>query len=198
MAALHTIVIGVGSQLRGDAGFGAAVIETLRSRPGLAGKVDLARCDGEPTGMIELWDGYGCALVVDAVRGGGQAHGLLCRHELSRDALLGSSGPWPGTAPGGGSGAGAHAAGLRAAVHLGHVLGRLPDRLILYAVHGRDFRPGAPLSRPVQAAVPQLAGRIAADLLRVLPQCARHGEPPGANRPTAAARALRTAVRIGA
>ena len=92
--------------------------------------------------------------------------------------LLGASGPWPGTPPGGGSGASPHAAGLRAAVRLGHTLGRLPDRLILYAVHGRDFRPGAPLSRPVQAAVPQLAARISRDLLSALPECAQQGGRP--------------------
>lgn len=161
----RTIVIGVGSDLRGDAGFGAAVIEALRKQPGVADRVELAQCDGEPARMIELWDGYGCALVVDVVRGGAEAYGFLCRHDLPPDALLGSSGPWPGTPSGGGSGASAHAAGLRAAVRLGHTLGRLPDRLVLYAVHGRDFRLGAPLSHPVEAAVPQLARRISRDVL---------------------------------
>lgn len=198
MSALHAIVIGVGSELRGDAGFGIAVIEALRAQPGLAARVRLARCDGEPPGMIELWDGYDCALVVDAARGGEQAYGFLCRHDLPRAALLGSSGPWPGTPPGGGSGASPHVAGLRAAVRLGHTLGRLPDRLILYAVHGRDFRPGAPLSRPVQAAVPQLAARISRDLLSALPECARQGGSADAHRPTGPAGLPLTAVRIGA
>ncbi|MBS2966273.1 hydrogenase maturation protease [Actinocrinis puniceicyclus] len=190
MPHLQAIVIGVGSELRGDAGFGAAVIEALCRQPGLADRVRLARCDGEPARMIELWDGYGCALVVDAVRGGREAYGFLCRHDLPRDALLGSTGPWPGTPSGGGTGGSAHAAGLRAAVRLGHMLGRLPDRLILYAVHGRDFRPGAPLSRPVEAAVPQLAGRISRDVLGVLSECARQGERPGAHRPSNPVRAL--------
>lgn len=195
MPALRTIVIGVGSALRGDAGFGTAVIETLRKQPGLADRVELALCDSEPISVIELWDGYDCALVIDAVRGGTEAYGFLCRHDLPRVALLGATGPWPGTASGGGTGASEHAAGLRAAVRLGHKLGRLPDRLILYAVHGRDFRPGAPLSGPVEAAVPQLAARISRDVLALASQGARSG----AHRPSGPVRAaLRTRARASA
>ncbi|MGH6657537.1 MAG: hydrogenase maturation protease [Actinocrinis sp.] len=199
MPALQAIVIGVGSsELRGDAGFGAAVIETLRRQPGLADTVRLVRCDGDPGRMIELWDGYGVALVVDAVRGGCEAYGFLCRHDLPRDALLGSTGPWPGTPSGGGTGGSAHAAGLRAAVRLGHTLGRLPDRLILYAVHGRDFRPGAPLSRPVEAAVPQLAARISRDVLGVLSQYARQDERPGGHRSSDSIRVLSPSATVRA
>lgn len=146
MPALQTIVIGVGSELRGDAGFGAAVIETLRKQPGLADRVRLARCDGEPAHVIELWDGYGCALVVDAVRGGREAHGFLCRHDLPRDVLLGSTGPWPGTPSGGGTGGSAHAAGLRAAVRLGHMLGRLPERAGCTVMSGLGLLDGVAFS----------------------------------------------------
>jgi hydrogenase maturation protease len=188
----QTIVIGVGSELRGDAGFGAAMIEMLRKAPGLAGRVQFARCDGEPAGLIELWDGYGCAVVIDAVRGGGERFGYLCRHDLSADALLGSSRPWPAPPSGRGTVTSAHA------VRLGHVLGRLPDRLILYAVHGRDFRLGARLSGPVEAAVPMLAGRISRDVLGLLPECARQGTSGGALERSNPVKALRPQVRAGA
>jgi hydrogenase maturation protease len=150
-----TIVIGVGTELRGDDGFGAAVIEALRDRPRLGGRVQLAHCDGEPSRMIDLWDGYERAFVIDAVRGGGERYGFLYRRDLvtasaAQTVLRELREPR-------GNG---HAAGLGAAVRLAEVLGRLPGHLVLYAVHGRDFALGATLSRPVADAVPQLVARI--------------------------------------
>jgi hydrogenase maturation protease len=154
-----TIVIGVGTEMRGDDGFGAAVIEALRTRPGIADRMVLARCDGEPTRMVDLWDGYDCAVLVDAARGGTERYGYLYRRELTPDgtaaALLGGLREPVG---------GGHAAGPGSAVRLGEVLGRLPTRLILYAVHGRDFELGASLSAPVAAVVEQLAHQISLEV----------------------------------
>jgi hydrogenase maturation protease len=177
MDALRTIVIGVGSELRGDDGFGAAVVEALRDQPGLGGRVVLARCDGEPSRMIDLWDGYLRAVVVDAVRGGTERHGFLYRRDLRSGTPIGGAArdlrePRGNT----------HAAGFGAAVRLAEVLGRLPDHLVLYAVHGRDFGLGAPLSQPVAAAVPQLASRIRDEVLAWV-FAARRAEGPG--RPAA-------------
>ncbi len=210
------IVIGVGTELRGDDGFGAAVIEALRVQPGLGGRVQLARCDGEPARMIDLWEGYRCALVVDAVRGGAERYGFVYRRDLTSDAVP----PRPGGARrpeprigGGGSSVdphsgtsvrawtepegNSHAAGLGAAVRLGQVLDRLPGRLILYAVHGREFRLGAPLSRPVSMAVPQLVNRITREVLGSLP-LGHRAEGPGSSRPGGPARVLspRATLRI--
>lgn len=195
------IVIGVGTELRGDDGFGAEVINALQGQPGLGGRVQLARCDGEPTRMIDLWEGYRCALVVDAVRGGTERYGFIYRRDLTSDAVPrpGTPGPQgqrigigPGSEPEGNS----HAAGLGTAVRLGQVLGRLPGRLILYAVHGRDFRLGAPLSRPVALAVPQLANRISREVLGALP-LGHRVEGPGSPRPGDPARVLSPRATLG-
>jgi hydrogenase maturation protease len=195
------IVIGVGTELRGDDGFGAAVIEALRVQPGLGGRVQLARCDGEPARMIDLWDDYRCALVVDAVRGGAERCGFVYRRDLISDAVPRPGGPRP-QGPRIGIGAGSepegnsHAAGLGSAVRLGQVLGRLPGRLILYAVHGREFRLGAPLSGPVALAVPQLANRISREVLGALP-FGHRAEGPGSTRPGDPARVLSPHATLG-
>lgn len=160
-----TIVIGVGTELRGDDGFGAAVLESLRAVPALAGRAVLARCDGEPARMIDLWEGYRCALVIDAVRGGTEPYGYVYRRDLSMPR-----GP-DRFEPNGNS----HAAGLGAAVRLGQVLDRLPGRLVVYAVRGRDFGLGAPLSGAVARAVPHLVSRISREILG-----ARRAESPEA------------------
>jgi len=173
-----TIVIGVGTELRGDAGFGAAVIEALRDQPVLGGRVQLAHCDGEPSRMIELWDGYSNALVVDAVRGGAERFGFLYRHDLTPAGDRRPSRE-PRAAPGRETGRDGHTSGFGSALRLGGVLDRLPGRLILCAVHGRDFRPGAPLSPPVALVVPQLAVRITREILGVLSVARRDEDPAG-------------------
>lgn len=165
-----SIVIGVGTKLRGDDGFGAAVIEALRGRPGLVGRAAFEQCDGEPSHIIDLWDGYEHAVVVDALRGGSERYGFLYRRDLGGSGF-------------GGGGVGSsdlreppgnlHAAGVGAAVHLAEVLGRMPGRLVLYAVRGHDFRLGTPLSRPVAAAVPELVERISRELFAGMPAVAR-------------------------
>jgi hydrogenase maturation protease len=156
----QTIVIGVGTDLRGDDGFGAAVLDGLRAQPSVSAYAQLAVCDGEPARLIDLWQGYRHALIVDAVRGGAERYGFVYRRDLTAMIGAGES----GSEPRGNS----HAAGLGAAVRLGQVLDRLPGRLILYAVHGRDFRLGVPLSDPVAMAVPELVTRIAREILGVL------------------------------
>ena len=156
----QTIVIGVGTDLRGDDGFGAAVLDGLRKQSSVSAYAQLAVCDGEPARLIDLWRGYRYALIVDAVRGGAERYGFVYRRDLTSMIEAGES----RTEPRGNS----HAAGLGAAVRLGQVLDRLPGRLILYAVHGRDFRLGVPLSDPVAMAVPELVTRIAREILGVL------------------------------
>ncbi|MGH9233954.1 MAG: hydrogenase maturation protease, partial [Acidimicrobiales bacterium] len=59
--------------------------------------------------------------------------------------------------------ASSHAYSLRDAVDLGRALGRVPARLVLYTVEGRDFADGPGLSDPVASAVPEVAARVVAD-----------------------------------
>lgn len=179
----QVIVIGVGTDLRGDDGFGATVLHALRARSAVAAHARLAVCDGEPARLADLWTGYRYAVLVDAIRASAERSGFLSRREFS---------PLPGAA------ALAEAAGLGAAVRRGRVLGRLPDRVILYAVHGRDFRLGAPLSRPVEAAVPQLVDRISGEILAIASAGTRQDESPAAHRPRRAVRTLQSSVSLGA
>lgn len=178
----QTIVIGMGIDIRGDDGFGAAVLEALRRQPDLAARAQLARCDGEPAQMIDLWQDYRCALVIDAVRGGPERYGFVYRRQLTPGPTTRPSGPGSRSGAGNAPGGNIHAASLGAAIRLGQVLDRLPEQLVLYAVHGRDFRLGAPLSGPVAAAVPHLASRISRELLGVL-SLGRRDEGPAAPQP---------------
>jgi len=143
MAARRSVVIGVGNEYRRDDGVGPRVVAELAGR--LTG-VDLRVTDGEPSRMLDLWTGAALAVVVDAVHAPDRPIGAWFE-------LAASDAPEEPSA-------GTHGVGLGTAVALGRVLGRLPDRLVVLAVCGREFGFGAGLSAPVEAAVVPVADRV--------------------------------------
>ena len=146
------VVIGIGNEYRRDDGFGPAVVARLAERrhvdPALA-TIDLVTSDGEPTRLLDLWTGIDLAVVVDAVRDGGDHGGH--RYELVLDELDGLAGERSGSS---------HGIGLGSTVELGRALGRLPRRLVVLAVGAGEFGFGVGLTREVAAAVEPVADRV--------------------------------------
>ena len=153
------VVVGIGNPFRRDDGVGTAVADRLRRA--LPPGVRVVALDGEPARLVDAWAGAPVAIVVDAMRSGA-APGTLRRTELAttagRDDRVDVSEP---VAPA--RSASSHAYSLRDAVDLGRALGRVPARLVLYTVEGRDFADGPGLSDPVAAVVPEVAARVVAD-----------------------------------
>jgi hydrogenase maturation protease len=149
--ARHTVVVGVGNELRRDDGAGPAVIARLRAlQPGDAGLsgVTLALSDGDPGRMINLWEGARLAVVIDAVRDSRLPPGQTCQHAI--DDLTGMVD----------SAVSSHGIGLGGAVELARALGRLPPRLTVLAVVGRDFGFGVGLTTEVGDAVGELVEQV--------------------------------------
>ena len=132
------LVVGVGNRWRGDDAAGLAVAEA-------AGGV---AHEGDGTGLLDRWAGAGDVVVVDAAAVGGSP-GAIRRF----DAV---AGPLPVHT----MSSSTHHFGLAEAIELARELGRLPERLEVYAIEGADFSAGAPLSPAVARAVGQLAGRL--------------------------------------
>jgi len=151
----RTVVVGVGNEFRRDDGAGPEVIARLRAlQPGdasLSG-VTLALSDGEPGRMIDLWEGAGLAVVVDAVRDPRLPPGH--RYQLAVDTLTGVADTVADGA------ASSHGIGLGDTVELARVLGRLPARLTVLAVVGRDFGFGTVLTAEVATAVGELVEQV--------------------------------------
>jgi hydrogenase maturation protease len=143
-------VIGLGNRWRRDDGAGLEVVERLRGR--LPGGVDARAYEGEPTGLIDVWAGARGVWLLDAVQSGA-APGTLHRLDAARAplpaALLGPS---------------SHHVGLAEAVELARVLGRLPDRAVVYGVEGGSFDVGEGLTPPVATAVDSLVERLVDEL----------------------------------
>lgn len=154
------VVIGVGEEFRHDDGAGPAVIAELRglaAAGALPPDIRLVTDFGEPTGLIELWRDARLAIVVDAAApdpASGLAAGDVVRWEAEyRDTDRSLTAPRHVAAA-------THALGPGTAIALASVLGRLPGRLVLFAVVGADFSPGPGLSPHVADTVRGVARDI--------------------------------------
>lgn len=141
------VVIGVGDPSRRDDGVGPAVVGLLRDKP-LPG-VALMTSLGDADDLISCWDGRDLAIVVDALRAWpvhpGRVHRLAVPRSGGERARAASS----------------HGIDLGHAVELARELGRLPERLVLYAVEAADVSDGVGLTPAVRAAAERLADEIA-------------------------------------
>lgn len=97
----RVLVAGIGNVLRGDDGFGPAVIQALQALPGLFDGVRAVEMGIGGLGLVhELMDGYDLLILIDAVNRGGTPGSLymlepevpdpadlpdLARHELATD-----------------------------------------------------------------------------------------------------------------
>lgn len=143
------LVIGVGNELRGDDGAGIAVARRLRER----GDVDVRELQTEPTGLLDLWHDRDVVVLVDTMRSGARP-GAIRRIDASEMPLpLGLE-----------SSTSTHALGLGETLELARALGRLPRQVVVYAVEGRRFEAGAPMSDSVRSSVESLTARVLAEV----------------------------------
>ncbi len=153
-AAERVVVIGVGNALRGDDAAGLEVARRIRSRskpvraPANA-EIATLEHEGEPLGLLELWDGARAAVLVDAFRSNA-APGTIHRVDASCMAV-------PVAMQGSRS---THALGVGEAIEIARTLGRLPARVIVYGVEGLRFDAGGALSLEVRAVIDPLAETV--------------------------------------
>lgn len=148
------LVIGIGNQDRGDDAVGLHVARHLAARAASEGWAGVAVLEaaGDALALMEGWAGAARVVLVDAAAPG-TAPGRIHRLDpmlvpLPREIALGST----------------HAFGLAETVELARVLGRLPERLVIYAIEAGGFEAGAALSPEVAASVAPVVARIAAEL----------------------------------
>jgi hydrogenase maturation protease len=142
------ILIGVGNGWRGDDGAGLAVARRVADLAPAG--VEVREVEGDATALVEAWSGAEHVVVVDAAESGAVA-GTVQRFDARAQPLpvrsLRSS---------------THAFGVADAVELSRSLGRLPDRLEVYAIEGAGFVAGERLSPAVERAVADLAAELSA------------------------------------
>jgi len=142
-------VIGVGNEFRRDDGIGPALIERLK-RYALPG-VSLVVADGEPTQLLDAWEGAELAIVVDAVMCEPATPGRVHRTTLDAPLVAVES-------------ASTHGLGLPDAVRLADALGRAPGRLVVFAVEAADLGFGVGLSPEVERTIRDLVRNVLGEL----------------------------------
>lgn len=142
----RAVVIGVGNRFRRDDGVGLRAIALARGE--LPDDVQVMESDGEPSRLLDAWDGADLAIVVDAMRSGVEP-GTVVRAEAGRDAL-------PGPATGGST----HSLGIGEAVALGRALDRLPPGVVVFGIEGERFESGVELSEAVERGAARAAALV--------------------------------------
>lgn len=153
MVVTRVVVIGVGNEFRRDDGVGPAVVARMRelqAGPVLPAGIRMTVCDGDPGRLIDLWEGTRLAVVIDAARVSPGQPGRVHRVDLDGPARR----LQPATAS-------THGLGLGEAIELARALGRMPGRLVVYAVEGADRSIGCGLTPVVASMVSPLANSIA-------------------------------------
>ena len=153
------VLIGVGNSFRCDDGIGPALAAAIGELdlPG----VSVIISDGEPSRLLDAWSGARLAVVVDAIRMDGGEAGQIHRHCVTDGRM-----PEGWTSAGSAS---THALGISEAIDLAQVMGRTPERLVVFAVEAADIGYGEHLSEPVSASLTELTQVVLAELTRLSP-----------------------------
>lgn len=143
------LLIGVGTDHRGDDRCGLDVVRALRER--LAGRARVAECTGDITDLLDLWAGVAEVIVVDAVRSGKPA-GTVVRLELpgTELPLLGATST--------------HGLSLPEAIGLGRSLGQFPAHLVIYGIEAENLEMGDGLSVAVAHGVREAVVQVATEI----------------------------------
>ena len=104
--------------------------------------------EGEPTSLLDAWDGADAVWLVDAVSSDA-APGTIHRIDVGSEAL-----------PAAFARTSTHHFGLPEAVELARAVGRLPQYLVVYGIEGKTFEVGESLTPPVAAAAATVAAAI--------------------------------------
>ena len=139
MAGAQPLVIGLGNAYRSDDALGLVAAWRIgeAAPPGLT----VIAHEADPLSLLDVWTDVQSVIIIDAVSSGATPGTV---HRLDAAAA-----PLPARF----SSTSTHAIGLAELVELARALGRLPPRLIIYAVEGKSYEAGSGLSPECEAAV---------------------------------------------
>lgn len=140
------LIVGAGNAFRRDDGAGLATAGRLRGA--LSGDIRVLAKEGDLASLLDDWQGADAVVVIDATASGSEP-GTIRRYEAHEAPL-----------PAVFSRQSTHSFGVAEAVELARALARLPARVVVFGIEGRDFTPGEGLSPEVDAAVDEVVKRV--------------------------------------
>lgn len=153
---MKTLVLALGTPLRGDDGVGCAVLSFLQETAVFPPHITLM--DGGTPGLetVLTLQGYDKVIVIDAANLG-ERPGSWRRFSLA-EANLVQQAQMNGTL---------HDAGFAEAVALGAALDILPSEIVVYGVQPESIEWEMGLSTAVQTAIPQICQQLQAELAEI-------------------------------
>jgi hydrogenase maturation protease len=146
----RVVVIGVGNLYRRDDAAGLVVARRVRQEA--PAHATVLEHEGEPTALLEAWKDFHAVVLIDAVFSGTEA-GTIHRLDAQAGAIPQELFRYS-----------THAVSVAEAIELARALGRLPPKLVVYGIEGKDFSAGEGLSPEVEGRVDELAERVLREL----------------------------------
>jgi hydrogenase maturation protease len=149
---MRTLVLGLGNELARDDAVGLLVAREIAGIPG-ASDVDVVESSASGLALLEFFDGYDRAMVIDAILTGREQPGTIV--EMGMDEIGRVVAP------------STHQAGLPELAAVAERMGLgFPSQTRVFAVEVIDpYTLGAPMTDPVVAAVPELVHRVQQQLV---------------------------------
>jgi len=138
------LILACGNRDRADDAAGILVAERLRELG-----IDAKECAGEASDLMEAWSAANDVIVIDCVMTGAPG-GTVHLWDASHPLVVKSS-------------SSTHGFGLGEAIELARSLGRLPARLRIYGIEGKNFEIGGAVSAEVARGVAEVVHKIAAE-----------------------------------
>ncbi|HTX75845.1 MAG TPA: hydrogenase maturation protease [Terracidiphilus sp.] len=148
------LIIGVGTAYRNDDAAGLIVAERLRAR--LPEGASVIAHEGEGVSLMEQLADCEAAVLIDAMCSGTEP-GTIRRFDASAQSPPAQMFQHS-----------THAIGIAEAIELGRALNKLPHRLIVYGIEGRDFDAGMQLSPAVESAIETVSHRVLEEAQQLL------------------------------
>jgi hydrogenase maturation protease len=145
-------VVGIGNAWRRDDAAGLFAARYLRGT--VPAGVEVLEREGEPSALIDTFEGAEAVWLIDAVSSGAAAPGTLHRLDAGASAL-----------PAEMFSTSTHHLGLADAVELARALDRLPERLVVFGIEGADFGTGDELTPEVEAGAARAADAVREEVL---------------------------------
>lgn len=145
-------VVGIGNPWRRDDAAGLVAARCLRGT--MPTSVEILEREGEPSSLIDTFEGAEAVWLIDAVSSGAAAPGTVHRLDAAASAL-----------PAELFSTSTHHLGLADAVELARALDRLPERLVVFGIEGASFGTGDELTPEVEAGAVRAADAVREEVL---------------------------------
>ena len=150
------LVIGVGSQERGDDGVGLLVARAMGAKN--LPHTTIVEESGEGGALLDAWKGADAVFLIDAVSSGG-APGTFHRFDAQAQSIPAKLFRYS-----------SHTFGVAEAVELARALNQLPSRLIVFGIEGKAFETGIGLSPEVVDTARSVLRAVAREVRSILPR----------------------------